>query len=87
MFHHTGFIRDFSARVSHVRFYVQDKINLARRAIYIFGRPLKGTMVEAILKGESLVLTLVRFLFFFWYSSNADLMMLHRILFMSDCHP
>jgi hypothetical protein len=46
--------------MSHARTYLLDKINLARRALYMLGRPFKGTTVETILKGESLIPTLVR---------------------------
>lgn len=63
MFHCTGFIQDFTARISCVRTYLQDKIKLAWWVVYIFGRPLKGMTVESILKAEFLVPTLIGVLF------------------------
>jgi len=65
-FHCTRFVRNLAARLSQAWTYLVNKIQLAQQAIYVLGRPLKGMMVETILKGESLVPTLVRMLFVIW---------------------
>ena len=83
MFYRTGFLRDLTARLSRARTYLQDKIKLARHAIYVLGQPLKGTTAETILREQSLVPTLVRILFVSGSYLTAPL----RTLFANDYHP
>ncbi|KIK21879.1 hypothetical protein PISMIDRAFT_103285, partial [Pisolithus microcarpus 441] len=63
-FHHLGFASDLKGRLCHTRNYPREKIRAARRAIYNLGNPVKGTVVERILKDYSLVPTLVRDIFY-----------------------
>ncbi|KIK11741.1 hypothetical protein PISMIDRAFT_122141 [Pisolithus microcarpus 441] len=60
-FSRLGFTSDRTGRLTRARFYARNKICAARRAIYQFGNPIKGTAVERILKDCSLVLTLNSF--------------------------
>ena len=87
IFHRTGFVRNFVARLSRARTYFVEKVTAARQAVYVLGRPLKGITVETILKSESLVPTLVHTLPVDWCYSTSDLVMHHRTLFVSDYPP
>ncbi|KIK14293.1 hypothetical protein PISMIDRAFT_17380 [Pisolithus microcarpus 441] len=60
-FNRLGFASDLTGRLTHTRAYARAKICAARRAIYQFGNPVKGTVVERILKDCSLVPTLNSF--------------------------
>lgn len=62
-----GFANDIKARISQLRTYFHAKIVAARDSIYRFGRPIKASAVETLLKEYSLVPTLV---------STTDLMLL-----------
>lgn len=86
-FHHTGFLTDLAARLSHIWTYLLDKIKLARKVLYMLGRPLKGLTVETLLKGESLVPTLVRNFSVIWCISVNDLTIPLTTLFASSYHP
>ena len=81
-FHCTGLLRDLAARFSQARTYLVDKIKLAWQAIYVLGRPLKGTTAESLLKDKSLVPTLVRLLLV----SDCYLTTPLRTLFVSNYH-
>jgi hypothetical protein len=54
-----GLIRDLSARIRLARIYFSNKVQLARKFIYQLGKPVTGVHVERLLKGESLVPTVV----------------------------
>ena len=54
-----GFTNDIKARISQLRTYFHAKIVAARDSIYYFGRPIKASTVETLLKENSLVPTLV----------------------------
>ena len=84
MFHHTGLIRDLATRLSHARTYLIDKIRLAQQAIYVLSKPLKGSVVETILKDKSLVPTQVRIAIVVSCSSPSNLTMPDRTLFVND---
>ena len=84
MFHHTGLIRDLAARLSRARTYLIDKIRLTRQAIYVLGKPLKGSVVETILKDESLVPTQVRIAIVVLCSSPSNLTMPDKTLYVND---
>ena len=86
-FHRTGFLTDLAARLSHTRTYLLDKIKLTRKALYVLGRPLKGSMVETLLKGESLVPTLVRNFSGLWCDSVNNITMPLRTLFANGYRP
>ena len=58
-FHCTGFLSDILARLSRARTHFQHMVLNARRAIYEFGKPLKGVAVERMLKSYLLVPTVV----------------------------
>ena len=58
-FSQVGWWNDIKARVSQARTYMQNKIVAARDAIYRRGAPIKGAVVERLLKDCSLVPTLV----------------------------
>ena len=58
-FWQVGWWNDIKARVSQAHTYMQDKIVVARDAIYQLGAPIKGVTVERLLKDCSLVPTLV----------------------------
>ena len=59
-FNRLGFHTDFMARLTCARSYLRDKICTAIHAIYKLGNPIKGTVVETLLKNLSLVPTLVK---------------------------
>lgn len=59
MFNRVGFLRDVSQRMNQLRTYVTNKVAKARDAIYMRGAPIKGALVESILKDLSLVPTVV----------------------------
>jgi hypothetical protein len=54
-----GLTRDLSTRVRQARIYFSNKVQLARKFIYQFGKPVNGVHVDQLLKGESLVPTVV----------------------------
>lgn len=58
-FHRLGLLSDISHRISKIRSYLHDKVTAARAAIYNGGAPIKGSVLEAYLKENSLVPTLV----------------------------
>jgi hypothetical protein len=37
-------------RISRFRSYIADKVEIARKAIYVLGKPIGSTAVEALLK-------------------------------------
>jgi hypothetical protein len=84
MFHRTELIRDLATRLSHARTYLIDKIRLARQAINVFSKPLKVSVVETMLKAESLVPTQVRMAIVVPCSSPSNLTMPDRTLFVND---
>ncbi|KIK11948.1 hypothetical protein PISMIDRAFT_121800, partial [Pisolithus microcarpus 441] len=53
-FWHVGLWNDIKARVSQARTYLRSKIVAARDAIYRLGTPIKGAIVERLLKDHSL---------------------------------
>jgi hypothetical protein len=59
MFNRVGFLHDISRRMNQLRTYVAEKVAKARNAIYMRGAPIKGALVESILKDLSLVPTVV----------------------------
>ena len=59
-FNRLGFQPDFMARLTCACSYLRDKVCAAIHAIYKLGNPIKGTVVEKLLKDWSLVPTLVR---------------------------
>ncbi|KIM65578.1 hypothetical protein SCLCIDRAFT_22486 [Scleroderma citrinum Foug A] len=60
-FSNTGLWNDIKAWISQARTYMQSKIISARDAIYQHGAPIKGAIVERLLKDSSLVPTLNAF--------------------------
>ena len=58
-FSHTSLWNDIKAQISQACTYMQSKIISARDAIYQHGAPIKGAVVEHLLKDSSLVPTLV----------------------------
>lgn len=60
-FWRVGLWSDVKARVAQARTYLRSRIVAARDAIYRLGAPIKGTIVERLLKDYSLVPTLNAF--------------------------
>jgi hypothetical protein len=58
-FNRIGFLQDLSQRMKRLRTYFTEKVTQARNAIYTCGAPIKGDLVESILKPFSLVPTVV----------------------------
>ena len=59
-FNRLGFHTDFMARLTCACSYLRDKICTAIHVIHKLGNPIKGTVVEKLLKNLSLVPTLVK---------------------------
>lgn len=59
MFNRIGFLRDISQRMNRLRKYFTEKVSKARNMIYTRGAPIKGSLVESLLKDVSLVPTVV----------------------------
>lgn len=58
-FNRIGYLQDLSQRMKQLRTYFTEKVTQARNAIYTCGAPIKGDLVESILKPFSLVPTIV----------------------------
>ncbi|KAG2037991.1 hypothetical protein BDR03DRAFT_933797 [Suillus americanus] len=61
MFNRVGFLHDISQRMNRLRTYFTEKVSKARNAIYMRGAPIKGALVESLLKDVSLVPTVNSF--------------------------
>lgn len=63
LFNRIGYAHDLSQRIKQLRTYFADKVSQARNAIYTRGAPIKGSLVEALLKPLSLVPTVVSMIY------------------------
>jgi hypothetical protein len=62
-FNRIGYLQDLSQRVKQLRRYFTEKVTQARNAMFTCGAPIKGDLVESILKPFSLVPTVVSLIF------------------------
>jgi hypothetical protein len=65
LFNRTGYLRDTAQRMKRLRTYFAEKVSQARNAIYTRGAPIKGGLVESLLKPLSLVPTVVSSIFLY----------------------
>ncbi|KIK35833.1 hypothetical protein CY34DRAFT_35436, partial [Suillus luteus UH-Slu-Lm8-n1] len=61
LFNRTGYLYDIPQRMKRLRRYFAEKVSQARNAIYTRGAPIKGGLVESLLKPFSLVPTINSF--------------------------